>query len=127
MIIFKVTKSQGFIFSLKDTFLEKPQKEVKLCSIQSVLNSLQNGGALSFSQPYLCKQPTLQSPPKFFFNKFHLPILPLLVHKIILTISTNTHFFYASALFLRTATLTIYIKGIFPTLANQPIQAASRK
>ena len=30
MIILKVTKKQGFTLSLKDTFLEKPQREVKL-------------------------------------------------------------------------------------------------
>ena len=27
MIILKVTKNQGFTFSLEDTFFEKPQKE----------------------------------------------------------------------------------------------------
>ena len=40
-----------------------------------------------------CIQPPLQSPPKVRSStlvKFHLPISPLLVHKIILTIPTNT-------------------------------------
>ena len=49
----------------------------------------------SFSQPYLCIQRLLQSPPKILFSpsvNFYLPILPYLVHKIILTILTNTLF-----------------------------------
>ena len=58
--------------------------------------------APSFSQPYLCIQPMLQYPPKNRSStsvNFHLPIPPLLVHKIILTISTNIPFFSASAVF----------------------------
>ena len=50
-------------------------------------------GAYSFSQPYLRIQPPLQSPSKIRFSSsvnFHLPIPPLLVHKIILTIPNNT-------------------------------------
>ena len=59
-------------------------------------------GALSFSQPYFCKQTPLQSPPKTRSPTsaiFHLPIPPLLVNKIILKISTNTPFIYTSATF----------------------------
>ena len=59
-------------------------------------------GALSFSQPYLCIQPTLQSPPKNRSSasvNFHLPIPPLLIHKIIFTIPTNIPFLYTSAIF----------------------------
>ena len=51
--------------------------------------------ALSFPQPYLCIQPPLQSPPKIRYPtsvNFNFLILPLLVHKIILIIPTNTHF-----------------------------------
>ena len=53
-----------------------------------------------FSQPYLWIQPTLQSPSKIHtstsFN-FYLPIPPLLVHKIILTITTNSFSLYLSS------------------------------
>ena len=59
-------------------------------------------GAPSFSQPYLCIQPTLQSQPRNSFStsaNFHLPIPPLLFHKIILTIPTNTPCLYTSAIF----------------------------
>ena len=77
-------------------------------------------GAPSFSEPYLYKQPPLQSSPKIHsstsFN-FHLPIPPLLVRKFILTVLTNTssivHQFFIS-LFLRTSIPTIYTKNIFP-------------
>ena len=81
--------------------------------MQSILNSLQYGmyffifttllvdATNAFSQPYLRMQPTLQSPPKIrsstSFNS-HLPILPLLVHKIVLTIPTNNSFLYTSAI-----------------------------
>ena len=59
-------------------------------------------GVSSFSQPYLCIQPPLQSPPKIcssFSVNFHLPIPPLLFNKIIITIPTNTTFLYTSAIF----------------------------
>ena len=53
-----------------------------------------------FSQPYLWIEPTLQSSPKIHsstsFN-FYLPIPPLLVHKIILTIPTNSLSLYLSS------------------------------
>ena len=65
-----------------------------------MLNYLQNGRCSS--QSYLCIQPSLQSPPKFGFStldNFHLPIPPLLVCKIILTIPTKTPFLYTSATF----------------------------
>ena len=71
-------------------------------------------GAPSFSQSSLCIQPPLQSPTKIFSSNsvnFHLPFPPLLVHKIILTISTNTPFLYTSATF---HLLTIYSKKYFP-------------
>ena len=57
-------------------------------------------GTLSFSQPYLCIQPTLQSSPNtlsFTSVNFQLPIPALFVRKIIVKISTNTPFFYTSA------------------------------
>ena len=54
-------------------------------------------GAPSFSQLYLCIQPPLQSPSKIYSSisvSCYDPIPPLLVHKIILTIPTNTPFHY---------------------------------
>ena len=87
--------------------------------------------ALSFSRPYLYIQPPPQSPPKVHFSYlqlssvnlphfsyFHLPIPLLLVHKIILTISTNTPFLYTTAIFhllIFMYSPTIQIKIIFPT------------
>ena len=47
----------------------------------------------SYSELYLCIQPSLQSPSitlSYTSVNFHVPILPLLVQKIILTIPTNT-------------------------------------
>ena len=75
-------------------------------------------GAPSFSEPYLFKQPPLQSPPKIRSSSvnFHLPTLPLLIHKFILAILTNASFLYQflTFLFLRTTIPTIYPKTIFP-------------
>ena len=56
----------------------------------------------SFSQPYLWIQPTLQSPSKnrsYTAVNIHLPIPPLLAHKIIFTIPTNIPFLYTSTIF----------------------------
>ena len=90
-------------------------------------------GALSFSQPILRIQLTLQSLPRnssSFSVSFHFPISPLLVHKITFTIPTNTPFLYNSAVFhsffLCTTIPTIYTKNILPTSNILPIQAASR-
>ena len=75
-------------------------------------------GTPSFSEPYLFKQPPLQSPPKIRSSSvnFHLPTLPLLIHKFILAILTNASFLYQflTFLFLRTTIPTIYPKTIFP-------------
>ena len=59
-------------------------------------------GASSFSQPHLCVQPPLESPPNIRLStsvNFQHPIPPLLVHKIILAIPTNTLFLYTSTVF----------------------------
>ena len=75
-------------------------------------------GTLSFSQPYLYIQPTLQSSPNtLFFTSvnFQLPIPALFVRKIIVTISTNTPFFYTSA--QQSTPERFYL--------NQPIQGTS--
>ena len=94
-------------------------------------------GAPSFSQPILWIQQTLQSLPRNSSSSsvnFHFPISPLLVRKIILTISTNTPFLYNSNeynslftyFFLRKTIATIYTKNIFRTSNILPIQAASK-
>ena len=75
-------------------------------------------GTPSFLQPYLWIQPMLQSPPKIHSStpvNFHLPIAPLFVPKIILTIpltlpfSISQQFF--TSLFLRTTIPAIYTKN----------------
>ena len=57
-------------------------------------------GALSFSQPFTT---LLHNPYNLYKNvssaNSHFPIPPLVVHRIILTITTNTPFFYILALF----------------------------
>ena len=86
-----------------------------------------------FSQPYLCMQPPLQSPPKVRFStsvNFHLPILPFIVHIIILIIPINTPFFYTSAnlhllIFAYNLANNLHQK-YFPTSVNEPIQTASK-
>ena len=47
-----------------------------------------------------CMQPPLKSPLNFSSANYRLPIPPLTVHKIILTIPFNTYVFCTSALFL---------------------------
>ena len=59
-------------------------------------------GAASFPENYLCKQPPQHSPQKirsFTLVNVHLPIPPLVVHKFILTIPTNTSFLSTSPIF----------------------------
>ena len=59
-------------------------------------------GAPSFKEPYLCKQPPVHFPPKIRSStsvNCYLPIPPLLVHKLILTIPTNSSFLYTSPIF----------------------------
>ena len=59
-------------------------------------------GAPLFSQPYLCIKPPRPSPPNMRFStsvNFILPILPLLLNKIVLTIPNSTPFLYTSAMF----------------------------
>ena len=76
--------------------------------------------APSFTQPHLCLQALLQFPPKIRSTSvtFQIPFPPLLVQKIIFTISTNTPFLYTSAIFhLPKLLRPIYPKNIFPTSA----------
>ena len=58
--------------------------------------------APSFSQPYLCIQPPMQSPRKTRSStsvNFHPAVSPLLFNQIILTTRTNTPFLNTSAVF----------------------------
>ena len=65
-----------------------------------MLNSLQNCRcSLIFTILLAQKNPPIQTPPKFFLANSHLPILPLIVHEIILTMPNKTPFFYSPALF----------------------------
>ena len=84
--------------------------------------------APSFSQPYLRIQPTFQSPPKNRSStsaNFHLPIPPLLYHKITLIIPTNSPFLCSSVSFHLPLFAynhpNIYTKNIFPTSTILPI------
>ena len=85
--------------------------------------------APSSSQAILCTQATLKSLPKNSSSSsinFHLPISPLLVRKIILTIPTSSipqQFF--TFLSLRTTNQQFTPKNIFPTSTILPIQALS--
>ena len=80
--------------------LRTTRSRTSLSLIQSVLNSLQNCRCSSiftvllvqYSYPYKLHQ-------TFSSANFQRPILLLIVHKITLTIPTNTFFFYTSALF----------------------------
>ena len=66
----------------------------------------------------MCIQAPLQPPPKIRSStlvNFHFPIPPLLIHEIIFTIPTNTHFFYTSAIFH------------LPTSCVQPSQRSTPK
>ena len=90
-------------------------------------------GAPSFSQSYLYMQPALQSPTKIYFStsaNFHLSILPLIVHKIILTITYNTPILNTSVIFQLlilpyNLPNNLHQKYV-PTSSIGPIQAASR-
>ena len=71
--------------------------------------------ALSSSKPYLRIKSSLESPPKIrsiTLANFHLPMPPLLLHKIILTIRLTLPSSIAqqflTSLFSGTATPTIY-------------------
>ena len=86
-----------FSFKIRQHSLQQPYLQHKVWGILYKMVS-----APSFSQPYLCIQPPLQSQPKIWSStsaNFHLPILALLFNKIILTIPTNTRYLYTSALF----------------------------
>ena len=88
---------------------------------------------LHFNNPTCACKSTLQSPPKihpFTSVNFHLPIPPLLVHKIVITIPTNNSFPYTSVishlpLFGYNHCNNLHQKYL-PTPTIQTIQAASR-
>ena len=125
---------KGWVF--KDCFffkvIQHGQQQLylqyKICWILSKMVS-----ASSFSQPYFSIHPPLQFPPKIRFStsvNFYFPIPPLLVHKIILTIPTNTPFLYISVilhlLIFPYKLLNNLHQKYFPTSAIEPIQATSR-
>ena len=90
---------------LRSSSLTKLDNTVKSNSIPNTKYSwflYKMVGTPSFSQPWLCVQLPLQSLPKICFStwvNFHLPVAPLLFHKIILAITTKTPFLYTSAIF----------------------------
>ena len=84
-----------FSFKVRQHGQHRVYLQYKVCWILYKMVS-----AFSFSQPYMWIQPPPQSPPKISSTtstNFHLPIPSLLVHKIILTIPTNTPFLYISS------------------------------
>ena len=101
--------------------------------MQSMFNSLQNCKCSFIFTTLLeyIKNAKISTPKKFlYFSKFSLPP-PLLVHKIILTISAHTAFIFFSnhqqffhLSFWRKTIPTMSTKNIFPTSAILPIQAA---
>ena len=68
--------------------------------------------------------------PEISKVNFYLHISPLLVHKVILTITTNTTFLYTSAIFYLPIFAHNHYKNLhqkhFPCLSHLAIQAASR-
>ena len=71
-------------------------------SVQSVLNFSQNGRRSFIFTTHFCMKSALKFSPKtrsLISSILHLSIPHLLVHKIALTIRTNTSFLYISAIF----------------------------
>ena len=82
----------------------------------------------SFSQPYLCIQPLLQSPPKILFSpsvNFYLLVPPYLVHKIILTILTNIRFL-STSLILQLLIVTYNLRNPIYTKSISLLQPLSQ-
>ena len=88
--------------SLRATFLPKLHNMVNSNSdfIQSMLNSLQNGGCLFIITTLLVHtiNATISSKNQFFSSVNFHPA-PLLVHQIIFTIPANILFLYTSTIF----------------------------
>ena len=98
-----------------------------------MLNFLQNGKCSFIFTTFLYIQPMLPSPAKSNSSNsvsFNVPITPLVVHKIILAIATNTPFLCTSAIFC----LLLFVynhpnnlqQNIFPTSTISPFQVVSR-
>ena len=111
--------------------LDKTVNNSYIFNVKCVLYTIV--GALPFWQLYLWIQQPLESPQNIrsrFSAIFPHHIPPLLIHKIILTIPTNTPFVYTdhffASLFLPAAILAIYTKVIFLNSVLYPIKAASR-
>ena len=114
--------SKSLVF--KSHFSSKVRQHGKQ-QLYLMLDSLQNSRcSFIFTTLLVLHTTTLKSPLKICSStsvNFYLHIPPLIVHKIILTISTNTPFLYTSAifhtLFLRITIPTIYTKNIIPASA----------
>ena len=91
--------SKSWVFKSRVFF---SKSEATLYPTESMLNSLQNGMCSFIIRILLVYTITIsvstKNPPSSSVN-IYLPIPPLLVHKIILTIRTNTPFLYTSAIF----------------------------
>ena len=121
-----ISKSWAFKSHLYFKIREHDQKQLyfryKVCWIL-----YKTVGALSFSQPYLCIQPPLQSPPKICSPRrltFTSLFRPYFFIKSSLqspqTLSSSIPQQFFTSLFLCTAILTIYIKSIsLPQLFSQ--------
>ena len=112
-----------FSFKVRQHGQEQLYLQYKICWILYKMLS-----APSFSQTYFCILSTLQFPPKNLSStsvNFHLPIPPLLVHKIVLTIPLTSPSSISqqlsTSLVLHTPIPIIYNKNIFPTSTILPI------
>ena len=95
-----------------------------------MLNYLQNGRCSFIFTTRLVHttNATISAKKQFLYFSQFSPPYSTLVHKIILTISTNTPCLYTSAIFhlsLRTTVPTIYTKNVLPTSVISPIQVTS--
>ena len=122
--------------SLRATFLSKLHNMVSNNSdfIQSMLNSLQNGGCLFIITTLLvhATNATISSKNQFFyFSQFSPPLFhPYLFTKSSLqsplTFSSSILQQFFTSFFLRTNIPTMYTKNILPTSTILPIKTASR-
>ena len=114
--------SKSWVFKSRFFFKVKQQDQQQLYLLYKVCWILYKMvDAPSFSQSCLCIQPPLQSQTKigsFISVNFNLLIPPLLDHKTILTIPTNTPFLYTWAIFHLP---TICIKNYFLCLSHLAI------
>ena len=116
-----------FLSNLDNTVNNKSIFNTKYTGFSSKQQLLLHFHNLTFvyNHPY-----NLPKNPFLYFSQFLVSYSQLLVNKIILTIPFNTPFFYISVILH----LLIFVYNLpkilgqkyFPTLATEPIQAASR-